>query len=124
MTKWSMLFQVRLQIDHVIHFILVFSKVSLLPKYPYSFLHSFLHSFFHFLYSFMNSFIHFLFTFIHIIHFLFCFIYRFIQFFFSLLYFAPGFGAAPLYHLHGMPQKVPPHHNSHSSIVKISEIEN
>ena len=36
----NMLFQVRLQIDHVIHFTLVFSKVSLLPKY--SFLHSFL----------------------------------------------------------------------------------
>ena len=86
MTKWSMLFRVRLQTDHVIHFTLVFSKVSILPKYPYSFLHRFLHNFIHFLYSFMNSFIHFLFTFIHIIHFLFCFIHRFIQIFFSLIY--------------------------------------
>ena len=35
-----------------------------------------------------------------------------------------GVGDAPLYHLHGVPQKVPPHHDSHSGAVKISEIEN
>merc|ERR1719319_455946 len=107
MAKLSMIFQVRLQNDQS-NFSLVFSTVSLLPKYPHSskqfppqskpfplpfihsfshFLFSFIHSFFHFLLTFIYSFIHFLFWFIHsFIHFLFSVIHCFIHFFFRFLH--------------------------------------
>ena len=35
---------------------------------------------------------------------------------------APGLQSCSSSHLHGVPQKVPPHHDSHSGAVKISEI--